>query len=414
MAVLYPWLFAAGLLVLLLGLLQKWFQEQWYLTEPLTAVALGVGLGPAGLHLLHLPPAAASPGVLTDVTRVTLAVADMGVALRLPRGYPLDEWKSLLVVLGAGMVLMTLVSGLLVWGLLGVSLWVAVLVGATVASTDPIVATTIVTGPVAEANIPARIRHFVSAESGANDGAVYPLVLLPVLLLERPTSDALPRWALYVVGWQVGGAVVVGAVFGYAAALLFERVDRADLVEQRGFVAYTFALTFVVLGAARLLSVDGILAAFVAGVAYRLPPGDQQSGTVETVQKAMTKFFVLPTFVLFGVAIPWAGWVALGWRGLLLAVLVLLVRRPPVVLGLARWLHPLRTRKDVGFTAWFGPIGVSTIFYAAFAVQRTGLRRIWPVASLLLFVSLLAHGLSATPLSRRMPPDTADSEARDT
>lgn len=407
MAALYRWLFAAGVLVLLLGLFQKWFQERWYLTEPLTAVALGVAFGPAGVGLLNLPAAAESPRVLTDVTRMTLAVADMGVALRLSRGYPFDHWRSIAVILGAGMVLMTLASGLLVWGLLGLSFWVAILVGATVASTDPIVATTIVTGPVAERNLPKRLRQFISAESGANDGAAYPLVLLPILVLTRPTGEALSRWAVYVVGWQVGGAVVLGGVLGYAAARLFAWADRIDIVERQGFVAYTLALTFVVLGAARLLSIDGILAVFAAGIAYRAAPGTQQPSQEKTVQKALTKFFVLPTFVLFGVAIPWAGWAGLGWQGLLLAALVLLLRRPPVVLALARWLRPLRTRKDVGFDAWFGPIGVSTMFYAMLAVQRTGLRQIWTVASLLLAASLLAHGLSATPLTERMPPDTA-------
>ncbi|NEU57264.1 cation:proton antiporter [Halorussus sp. MSC15.2] len=413
MVALYRWLFAAGVLILLLGLLQKWFEQKWYLTEPLTAVALGVALGPAGVQLLGLPPAADSPRVLTQVTRVTLAVADMGVALRLPRGYPVEHWRSLAVILGAGMVLMALVSGLLVWGLLGVSFWVAMLVGATVTSTDPIVATTIVTGPVAEKNIPARVRHFISAESGANDGAVYPLVLLPILMLTRPTGEALARWATYVVGWQVVGAVALGAALGFSAARLFQWADLADIVEDRGFVAYTLALTFAVLGAARLLSMDGILASFVAGIAYRMAPGTQQPSKEKNVQKAMTKFFVLPTFVLFGVAIPWGGWLTLGWRGVLLAVLVLLLRRPPVVVALAGGLSPLRTRKDVGFTAWFGPIGISTLFYVMFAVQRTGLRRIWPVVSLLVFASLLAHGLSATPLSRQMPPDTASDRGRD-
>lgn len=410
MPALYRWLFVAGVLVLLLGLLEKWFQERWYLTEPLTAVALGVALGPAGLQLLALPPAAESPRVLTDVARVTVAVADMGVALRLPRGYPVEHWRSLAVILGAGMVLMAAVSGLLVWGLFGVSFWVAMLVGAAVTSTDPIVATTIVTGPVAKRNIPDRVRQLISAESGANDGAVYPLVLLPILVLTRPAGEALSRWVTYVVGWQVVGAVVFGGALGYAAARLFAWADRAGIVEQRGFIAYTLALTFAVLGAARLLGMDGILAVFAAGIAYRMAPGSQQPSEERNVQKALTMFFVLPTFVLVGVAIPWGGWAALGWRGLVLAVLVLLLRRPPVVVALARWLRPLRTRKDVSFTAWFGPIGVSTLFYAMLAVQRTGLPRVWSVASLLLVASLLAHGLSATPLTRLMPPDTATEE----
>ena len=248
---------------------------------------------------------------MKQVARVTLAVADMGVALRLPRGYPIEHWRSLAVILGAGMVLMGLVSGLLVWGLLGVSFWAAMLVGATVTSIDPIVATTIVTGPVPQKNIPGRIRHFISAESGANDGAVYPLVLLPILILTRPTSEALSRWIVYR---RVAGrwGCRLGAAVGYVAARLFEWSDRAEIIEQRAFIAYTFAFTCVVLGAARLLSMDGILAAFVAGIAYRMAPGTQQPSKEKNVQKAMTKFFVLPTFVLFGVAIPWEGCLAGG------------------------------------------------------------------------------------------------------
>lgn len=71
----------------------------------------------------------------------------------------------------------------------------------------------------------------------------------------------------------------------------------------------------------------------------------------------LTNSFALPTCVRFGVAILWAGWPGLGESAGLLAVLVLR-RRPPVVLGLARGLHPPKTRKDVGFVAWFRPIGV--------------------------------------------------------
>jgi NhaP-type Na+/H+ or K+/H+ antiporter len=78
-------------------------------------------------------------------------------------------------------------------GLLSVSFWVAMLIGATVASTDPIVATTIVTGDIAEKYVPERVRHFISAGSGANDGAVYPPVLLPILVLTQPQGEVISR-----------------------------------------------------------------------------------------------------------------------------------------------------------------------------------------------------------------------------
>lgn len=104
--------------------------------------------------------------------------------------------------------------------------------------------------------------------------------------------------------------------------------------------------------------------------------------------------------MVIGIAIPWTVWIALGWQGLLLVVLILLLRHSPIIL--AGKLGPRRTRKDTLFTAWFGPIGVSALFYAMLAEQQTGLTRIWPVDSLLLCASLVAHGFSATPFSRRM------------
>lgn len=399
---LYSWLLLFGLVVLLLGVFTKWFQKRWYLTEPLMGVVLGVILGPAGLGLLSLSVTGDQTRLLQEVSRVTLAVADMGVALRLPSRYPLKNWRSLAVVLGLGMVLMMAVSGLLVWGLLSVSFWVAMLIGATVASTDPIVATTIVTGDIAEKYVPARVRHFISAESGANDGAVYPLVLLPILVLTQPQGEVISQWLVDVIGWQIGGAVLVGALLGYGSSRLLTWTESVGIVEKGTFLAYTFALTFVVLGAARLLGVDGVLAAFVAGIAYRMGPGTEEPTEEAQIQQAMTKFFVLPAFVFVGLAIPWDAWLELGWRGPLLAVLILLLRRPPVIAGLSRWFRPLQTRKETVFTAWFGPIGISTLFYAMLAERQTGLGSIWPVASLLLCASLVAHGLSATPFSRRM------------
>ena len=87
----------------------------------------------------------------------------------------------------------------------------------------------------------------------------------------------------------------------------------------------------------------------------------------------MTKFFALPAFVFVGLAIPWDAWLELGRRGLVLAVLILLLRRPPIIVGLSRWFRPLQTRKETVFTAWFGPIGISTLFYAMLAERLTGL-----------------------------------------
>jgi NhaP-type Na+/H+ or K+/H+ antiporter len=86
----------------------------------------------------------------------------------------------------------------------------------------------------------------------------------------------------------------------------------------------------------------------------------------------------------------------LGWRGAALAIAVLALRRLPAVLLLRPWIPQLRQRRDAVFVGWFGPIGVSAMFYAMLALRRTGDETVWGAASLLIFASIVAHGITAT------------------
>ena len=108
-------------------------------------------------------------------------------------------------------------------------------------------------------------------------------------------------------------------------------------------------------------------------------------------------------------ALPWEGWLGLGWRGLLLVVAVLLLRRLPTVLALRPLLGPLRRQtKDVLFLGWFGPIGAAALYYAAFSLRETGIKEAWVIGSLVICASVLVHGVTATPLTKlygRLPAD---------
>jgi sodium/hydrogen antiporter len=109
----------------------------------------------------------------------------------------------------------------------------------------------------------------------------------------------------------------------------------------------------------------------------------------------------LPIFVLLGMALPWEGWLELGWGGLLLVVAVLLLRRLPAVLALRPLLGPLRGRaKDVLFLGWFGPIGAAALYYATFSFRETGIEEAWVVGSLVICASVVVHGRTATPLTK--------------
>ncbi len=274
------------------------------------------------------------------------------------------------------------------------------LAGAVVTPTDPIVSSAIVTGSVAERNLPDDVRHTISAESGANDGLAYPFVLLPILMLSRPPGEALLEWATRILLWEVLGAALFGALAGYAAGRLLEWAEAKRTVEETSFLAYTLALSLAVLGAGKLLGTDGILAVFVAGVAFDTAVRGGERQEEERVQEAVNRFFTLPIFVLLGLVLPWEGWAELGWRAPVLAAAVLLLRRLPALLALHPLLGRVRWIRPGLFMGWFGPIGVAALFYANFALGRTGHEEVWTVGSLLIAASVLAHGLTATPLTR--------------
>jgi sodium/hydrogen antiporter len=406
---LYVSLAAVGGLLLLLGMLGGLLKERTPVSEPLIALLAGVLIGPAALGLLDLADLGDQTPILEQAALVTLGVALVGVALRLPAGYSGRNWRLLFVLLGIVMPLMWLAGGLLAYLILGVPFWVAALIGAIVTPTDPVVASSIVAGGVAERNLPAPLRHAISSESGFNDGLALPFVGLPVLMLTEPTGEALGHWLTRTVLLEIVGGAALAALMGYLAGKTLRWAEKKETMERTSLLTISLALSLTVLGVTELLHLNGVLAAFVAGVVFNSAGSSDAKESQEDIQEAISRFFDLPIFVLLGMALPWQGWLDLGWEGPLLIAGVLLLRRLPAVVILRRLLGPLGGRvKDVLFLGWFGPIGAAALYYAAFSLEETGIEEVWVVGSLVICASVVVHGVSATPLTKlygRLPAD---------
>ena len=115
-------------------------------------------------------------------------------------------------------------------------------------------------------------------------------------------------------------------------------------------------------GRHRAPHLNGVLAAFVAGIVFNFAGSSDAKESQEEIQEAISRFFDLPIFVLLGMAIPWEAWIGLGWSGLLVVAAVLLLRRLPAVLTLRPLLGPLRKGYDVLFLGWFGPVGAAALY----------------------------------------------------
>lgn len=361
------------------------------ISEPLLALLLGVLVGPQLLGLVDLPEDQRTT-LLLEAARVLLAVSLIGVALRYPVRRLRPVVSPVAVLVTAGMVAMAGLSAGVVWLVLGAPLTLAVLLGACLAPTDPVLASSVVTGQPAEQHLPARMRQVLSEESGTNDGLALPLVLLGVALVLGQSLGHAALDGLYQVGVGVAVGLVAGLVAGRAVTYALRHSD----VDQGASLVFTLVLAIGVLGIARVLHADGVLAVFVAGLAYNHTVADVEIGPQNTVDEAVNRYLVLPLFLLLGLELPWSEWADLGWRAAVLPLAVLLLRRLPVLLLLAR---PLGLRlRDAVFLGWFGPVGVSALFYLTFS-EHEGVTdpRLWTAGTLVIAASTVAHGITAAP-----------------
>lgn len=382
------------------------------LSEPLLAMAVGIAVGPYALDWLELDLWGSTTTILEQASRLTLAIGLMGVALRLQRESVRRLLRPVSVLLTAGMLGMWLVSALLAWWLLHVPVWAALLLGAIVTPTDPVVASAIVSGHFADHHLPLHLRDGISFESGANDGLAYLLVMLPVLMLGSASGDAWATWLIESLLIGVLFAALIGWVIGYGAARLLQLAEHFRWVETTSLLGYTLAFSIFSLGAATLLHADAIVSVFVAGLTFNLCSARKDEHEEEKIQEGVAKLFALPMFILFGLALPFDAWASLGWPLAALAVLTLLLRRAPVIGALYPFIRQTWSRDDARFLGWFAPIGIAAIYYASLAEKHTGDPLYWHVASALVFASILAHGVTAGPLTRLYARRVKDDNGR--
>lgn len=281
------------------------------ISEPLLGLAAGIVLGPQVTGVLSMSPLTVEQSVLHEGSRVLLAISVMAVALRYPFGEIRRHGRSLLVLLLIVLPVMAVVSAALGWAVLGMPIAAAALFGAAVSPTDPVLASSVVTGDDAERDLPARDRQLLSLESGSNDGLALPLVLV-ALAVAGPlgAGDAVAESV-----WQVGGAVIVGGVIGWLGGGALRL--GADHGSTAGAPAlfFTVVLALGILGVSGLLRVDGVLAVFVGGVVFNIVGTGQERASAVPIDEAINRFAVLPLFVMFGATLPWHEWYEFGWPG---------------------------------------------------------------------------------------------------
>ena len=364
-------------------------------------LALGAILGPAGLQLLDVSLNSPMLRVVATVSLVLVLFTDaVSLSIAEIRRHRLLAF----LVLGPGTLLSAVLIALAAWWLLDFRLAPAAMIGAALASTDPVM----LRGLLKRPGIPGPVRLALRLESGLND-----IVLLPVILVTMATlshGDALgfesARLALELFLLGPGAGVAVGLL----AIGALELVRRKTGVRRDYESLYSLGVAFTAYAAAEGVHGSGFLAAFCAGMTIAALDVELCDCFLEYGQTT-AEMTLLFTFILFGTSLIWQGLLALDGTTLLFALAVVLIRPIAFFLSFARSKLDQRSRLLI---AWFGPRGLSSLLLILVPVFAgvPGTERLFFICCLIVLLSVVLHGVSLMLLGRQESPARGISETR--
>jgi NhaP-type Na+/H+ or K+/H+ antiporter len=348
-------------------------------------VVVGFVLGNGGFDVLHMSARSQFVGDLATVALIVILFRD---GLEVEGEMLQEHWHLPFRKLVLAMPLTAVIVALAAHVLTDLSWTESFLLGALLSPTDPVLSSTVVTNP----RVPRLIRHSLNLESGLNDGLALPAVLAFSAALAAGNSHFV-WWRFVLEDVTIGFAT--GIVVGLVGAMLMRReesLERANIPDHWKAL-YALGVGFAAYGIAVLPPRgNGLIAVYVAAITLGIRRPDLRS-YFERQSEVLVDIVKLGIFVVFGSLLTFHGLFSEGWAAVGIVVVTLLVARPVAVfIALAR----TATR---AFMAWFGPKGVATITFSLLVLSRDieDGARIFNIAALAVFCSIILHGVTDTP-----------------
>jgi sodium/hydrogen antiporter len=379
--------------LLMLGALVAGVARRSFLSLTAGFVVAGFLLGQDGLELLDLDPTSDFVQALAVIALVLILFRD---GLEVEEEMLQTAWhlpfRSLVLAmpLTAGLVAVaTHVLTDLDWT-------ESFLLGALLSPTDPVLSSSVVTNP----RVPRIIRHSLNLESGLNDGLALPAVLALVAAAESREGF---QWWEFVLQ-DVGFGFATGLAVAFVAARLLPRdrgLERGPSAHQKAL--YALGVAFTAYGTAVLPPEgNGFIAVFVAAIAFGIWRPDVRE-CFEARSEDVLEVVKLGVFLSFGAIFTFDTLFEDGWAAVAVAAFTLLVARPVALFAALAGSTQVSTRAKA-FMSWFGPKGVATMTFALFVLGSTApeAERIAGIAALVVFISVIVHGLTDQPGSEWM------------
>jgi sodium/hydrogen antiporter len=380
---------AIGLL-LVAGALVSGLARRSFLSLTAVFVIVGFVCGPGGFGWVDFR---ARSGFVEDLAFTALIVILFRDGLEVEGEMLQRAWHLPARKLVLAMPITVAIVALAGHVLIGFSWTESFLLGSLLAPTDPVLTSSIITNP----RVPRLIRHSLNLESGLNDGLALPAVLALVAALS-PSSEQFVWWRFVLQ--DLGLGLLYGLACGWLASLLmpYLREDARDSnTPSHQKSLFALGVAFATYGLTVLSPQgNGFIAVFVAAIVLgvRAP---QLREHFEHHADVIVEVVKLGIFLVFGSLLTLHALTREGWVSLLFVAAAFLLARP-----IAVWLSLLGTRTDAAtrlFMGWFGPKGVATMTFALLVLDRNlpAGERIFDLTALVVFCSIIVHGISDTP-----------------
>lgn len=381
-----------ALTVLAFGLISARLQKS-IITPPMVFVFVGLLIGPQFLGLVHMEVGHGFFHLLLELTLVLILFTD---AARIDLKCLFREHNLPVRLLAIAMPL-TIVLGAFVATLIfpGFTFLEAAILAAILTPTDAALGQVVIENP----DVPVRIRQSLNVESGLNDGIALPIILILVALTSMQSAQGIPHWISFSLLQLILGPLT-GVFVGFIGGKLIQYAVKRKWITHVFQDLSALALSLIAYAGAELIGGNGFIAAFCAGLTL----GNSARVLCTCIYdfaEAEGQLLTLLTFLIFGAVMLPAALPYFSLKVFLFAVLSLtVIRMIPVILSFSG----LNLRSDsLFYMAWFGPRGIASILFGLIVLEGSNVANkevIMSIVVITVVMSVIAHGMSAYPLSR--------------
>lgn len=356
-------------------------------------------------HLFPDPDPVINNTITMRMSEMVVIISLMGTGIKIDRRFSLKNWSSPLRLIFIAMLLCIAAAALLGYSLIGLDLASAVLLGAALAPTDPVLASDVQVGPPNDGR-KSETRFALTAEAGLNDGMAFPFTWLAIVLAISAAGEnySLWKWFGYYFFYKLIVGFVIGYLFGRLVGFLVFRVSKKIKFfrTQDGFLA--ISLTLIVYGLTELLQGYGFIAVFICAFTLRhFEKEHDYHDELHSFTDQAERLLVAVILILFGGSLATGILNNLTWKMVVFSITFLFIIRP--LAAYASIAFSNFHYKEKLAISFFGIRGMGSIFYLAFAFKETNFKyvnELWTIAAFTILISVIIHGVTATPIMKHL------------